>query len=51
MRVFAIGAMGFIGWRVAVLMRDHGHDVAVLHRGEVRCARNRQRRPDIMSKP
>lgn len=34
MRVFAIGATGFIGRHVLSLLLDQGHDVAVLHRGE-----------------
>lgn len=34
MRVFAIGATGFIGRHVVSLLVDQGHDVAVLHRGE-----------------
>ena len=34
MRVLAIGATGFIGRHVIPRLVDHGHEVAVLHRGE-----------------
>ena len=34
MRVFAIGATGFIGGHLLPLLIDWGHEVAVLHRGE-----------------
>lgn len=34
MRVFAIGATGFIGRHLVSRLLDQGHDVAVLHRGK-----------------
>lgn len=34
MNVLAIGATGFIGSPVVRRLDEHGHDVAVFHRGE-----------------